>query len=403
MIIGDNLNRENISSENFNALQGRIANQGHDNKNIGAQQYMLTLEEKKILIDRARQDLTELGIEIIDLSQENNDCMLDETNLILIGLTKIEVAFNYIIILLVPIISCIVKLPLIIKNDRIKSWIKKKEKNELSDLSEYQPLYGVFNYEFFSKCIGSNLMKIGNSQDELSTCPKILKKLMDTKKNHVKIGAVRYIKLTCPILLTLTKVNTFDARIPFSYQRNSNLHVIEINQLKNFLKYLLQEIQLHESLSQRKILRNKFLYSYPSFLSNIRYISVPILALGIIYFILLRFNPFFISSFFNTFIGILLSYCLLLMIFLFKHLKIWLQFKKILLEENLFPNSNMELKQEDIYMLQNELPEPLLSQFLFEIGKSNLKKEFFIFNNSGEIPFIYQKNRTRKINILRKP
>lgn len=105
-------------------------------------------------------------------------------------------------------------------------------------------------------------------------------KTITNKTLFLRSGPLQYKLLIEPLIICNTPVSFTEKLVPFAYQRQSNIHVIDISQVSDLLHYLDEKYFLIETYSEKKNILTVNSETEDKFMKNIRIGSSPFIFYG---------------------------------------------------------------------------------------------------------------------------
>jgi len=196
-----------------------------------------------------------------------------------------------------------------------------------------------------------------------------------THKNlFFRSGPLQYKILVELVLVSQNKVGFTEKLIPFAYQKNSNIHAVEVSHLSELLQYLDQKYFLIETYSKKKSSLALYCEASNKFMEDIRKYSAPFMIYGVIFLFIFLFQEFSILSLLiNLGYGVIAFYTLVVgYIYLrfYKH-KVELQ------QEFSTPyfQKKFDFDDTELILIREELSKPLMAQFTYEILGKNVNSK----------------------------
>ncbi|MFX1304408.1 MAG: helix-hairpin-helix domain-containing protein [Promethearchaeota archaeon] len=223
-----------------------------------------------------------------------------------------------------------------------------------------------------------------------------LEKTFTHKNLFFRSGPLQFKILAEPILVSQSKVGFTEKLIPFAYQKNSNIHVVEIFHLSDLLQYLDQKYFLVETYSKKESSLALYCKASNKFMEDLRRISAPFMIYGVIFlFIFLFQEDFLLFWLVNLGYGVIAFYTLIvgyLYIRFYQH-KVGLQkefstpyFKK-----------TFDFDDTDLILIREELSKPFMAQFTYEmLGKNPNSKVISELEKYNAETYLKTKEKEKK-------
>jgi len=234
--------------------------------------------------------------------------------------------------------------------------------------------------------ISSDLLKNGNLFTFFRKYLKVdftLEHTLTNKNLFFHSGFIQYKILIEPTLVSHNKVGFLEKIIPFAYQKNNNIHVIEINKLSNFLQFLEKKYVLLETFSNKKNSVISHYESVTSVMRSVKYSSIPFVLYGFLLGLLLLFGEFSIlQMLINLGYGMVVLYSIIIGYFSIRFFGKKLELSREF--ETPYFRKDLDLDDTSLILISEELTTELMSQFTYECLDNN--------TSSGIITNIEKKN-----------
>ncbi|MFX1593309.1 MAG: helix-hairpin-helix domain-containing protein [Promethearchaeota archaeon] len=218
----------------------------------------------------------------------------------------------------------------------------------------------LFNY--FSKYLKINIM---------------LERTITHKSLYFRSGPLQYKILIEPVLICQNTVGFTEKIIPFAYQKQTNIHIIELSQFSDLLQYLDQKYFLIETHSEQKNAMTLNCEASNKFMKDLKKSSAPFMIYG---FLVLLF--ILIQGYSALPLLINLGYGMISFYFVvvgYIYLKLYKQ--KIELNREFstpYYLRKLNLNESNLILINEELNSKFMEQFIFECVGNNA--EFNIVN-----------------------
>ncbi len=229
------------------------------------------------------------------------------------------------------------------------------------------------NLEKVKTAILNDIMCEGNLFNFLNKYLKLnlsIEKTITNRKLFFHSGPIQYKILVEPILISKNSVGFSEKIIPFAYQKSTNIHIVELKQFSDLLRFLNQKYILIEKHSEDQNLIKLYDKSTDSFIRELRISSSPFAVIGIVFLLLLLFQGFFmLKIIINLAFGALGVYILALG---YPYLKFYL--KKSEIHKEFMTSNNRGTKNFDeasLTFISEELSPKFMSQFSYECVDKN--------------------------------
>ncbi len=291
----------------------------------------------------------------------------------LLGVKLIQVNEFLDLLLLIPVKINSLKGPLIVSEDSVEYNFSQEEGSRFNrtittlhkaDLDKIvQSQEAIFKelvsegklFQFFQKYLKLNIS---------------VEKTITSKRLFFRAGALQYKILIEPVLINQGEVGLIEKVLPFAYQKSSNLHIIQRNDLSELLPYLEQKYYLIETQQEQETSITKYFKASNSLMKELRLYSIPFIGFGIILaFILLSQVPELILVFMNVGFGLIIIYSVVVGYLYYK----FYNKKRIIQEEFRTPyyQQSPELDETSLILINEELSPELMAQFSYEcLGKN---------------------------------
>ncbi len=217
-----------------------------------------------------------------------------------------------------------------------------------------------------------------------------LEKTLTHKNLFFRSGPIQYKVLIEPLLLCQNTVGFSEKLIPFAYQKKSNLHILSLSQLQDFLQYIDQKHYLIETYSEQKNALALHCEATNKFIEDLRKYSAPFMFYGFAFLLVLLFQGYsFLQFLINLGYGIISFY---IVVIVYIYLKLYKQKSELQREFSTpYYQKKLNFDETNLILINEELSPKFMEQFVYECIEKNI--EFNIVNK------IEQKNAE---NYLRK-
>jgi len=210
-----------------------------------------------------------------------------------------------------------------------------------------------------------------------------IEKTLMHKSLFFRSGPVQYKLLIEPLIISSNSVGFTEKLIPFAYHKNSNIHIIEMAQLRKILHFLDQKCFLIETYHSRKSAISINCEVEERFMKNLRKFSSPFILYGFALLIIFLFQKFSILIILiNVGYGVVGLYIVIIGYIYLRFFKEKRQIKQEFATP--FYQKKIELDDTDLTLIREELTPKLMEQFTYEVMGNN--------NNSSVIAEIEQTN-----------
>ena len=197
-----------------------------------------------------------------------------------------------------------------------------------------------------------------------------VEKTITSKRLFFRAGALQYKILIEPVFINQGEVGLIEKVLPFAYQKSSNLHIIERNDLSELLPYLEQKYYLIETQQEQETSITKYFKATNSLMEELRLYSIPFIGFGIIFACtLLSQVPELILVFMNVGFGLIIIYSVVVGYLYYK----FYNKKRIIQEEFRTPyyQQSPELDETSLILINEEFSPEWMAQFSYEcLGKN---------------------------------
>ena len=193
-----------------------------------------------------------------------------------------------------------------------------------------------------------------------------------TRKNlFFRSGPLQHKILIEPVLVCQNIVGFTEKIIPFAYQKNSNIHIVQHSKFADLLQYLDQKYFLIETYSEEKNAVVLNCEATNKFMKDLRSYSSPFMIYGIVVlFVLLSQEYSVLPLLINLGYGVVSFYIVMIS---YLYLKLFKQ-KSALHQEFSTPyyQKKLNLDETTLILINEDLSSKLMDQFIFEsVGKDS--------------------------------
>ncbi|MFX0072882.1 MAG: hypothetical protein ACFFAO_17535 [Candidatus Hermodarchaeota archaeon] len=233
-----------------------------------------------------------------------------------------------------------------------------------------------------------------------------IEKSKDNKPLFIRYNNLEYKIIVDPILTCLNEPASFEKTTKFTYQKNTNLHIIDIKNLSDLIEFLEKKYYLIENYSEQKNSIQNYVSNLYKFNENIRKYSIPFVLFGGLFLILILFQ---INFLINTFTSLgLAGICVYTLIILYMYLK-EIRLKRDIIENFSKPYylRDLQMNEADLIIISDKFTPLLMEQFIYEcfekdadlsiisnIEEEKTKDQFSNLNLSKNDSKINIKNKT---------
>jgi len=199
-------------------------------------------------------------------------------------------------------------------------------------------------------------------------------KSLEQKKLFFISGQLQYNIYIDPILICKNHPGFIEKSIPFAYQKNSNLHILNYEKLSELLYFLEKKHIFIESYSIKEHSFSSYQSTVMKFKNYFRLVSFPFLGLGIFVLIILISQASVLLKLFNSIgYGAIGAYIFILG---YTYLLFYKKKKEISKEFHIpYYQKEIKIDEGDLFLIKNELSRDLMAQFGYEcFGKEHSYK-----------------------------
>ncbi len=332
---------------------------------------VLSHAEVENLSDNIRKELRANDFLILNRVQQLKDVY---TKINILALKTIQINEFLETICIVPIKVCTFKGSLIVSENKIdyKPVNQNQRKKNYENLQRYARIL-TRAYENLSDDITNegNFLSFLNKYFKLNLS---LEKTLTHKNLFFHSGPRQFNFLIEPLIVTKNRVGFTEKSLPFPYQQNNNIHVVDISSFSNLLSYLERKIPIVEThIEQKNSIKLKE-KAATTFMNNLRKLSVPFIGLGLVFLSIFLFQGY---SFLQVFInGIYGAYFVYAIMFGYLYISYYTKIRKIRQDFSM-PYYKRKLKLDDtsLVLISEQLSPTLMEQFAYEcLEKDNKSK-----------------------------
>ncbi len=197
-----------------------------------------------------------------------------------------------------------------------------------------------------------------------------IEKTLTHKSLFFRSGPIQYKLLIEPLIISPNSVGFTEKLIPFAYHKTSNIHIIEIVQLKDILHFLDQKYFLIETYHDNKSAISINCEVEERFMKNIRTFSSPFILYGFALLIIFLFQKFsIIIILINIGYGVVGLYIVIIGYIYLRFFKEKRQIKREFATP--YFQKKIELDDIDLTLIREELTPKLMEQFAYEVMGNN--------------------------------
>jgi len=271
------------------------------------------LEQKSKLLNYVKLTLEERGFKILPKEKLSSKVLL---GIDFIAFKTVDISLSKKTLIIIPIKISFTKNKLIISEEKINLY----QLNQKENLGNNSSLEFINSFLRSCDAIYGEIIRNNKFRQLLSS---FLEEDLDIqyssrKRSTIIISDTKRTSISIHPLLSVQKVPGFKEKaISFAYQRKNNLHIININEIKNLITFLEKKIRYVETFahSNREYADIEVLKAKLTL--NIRRTSFPFIGYGILFAFILVSGLYSLLKYFITFSYASVTIYLLSLIFLF--------------------------------------------------------------------------------------
>jgi len=196
-----------------------------------------------------------------------------------------------------------------------------------------------------------------------------------SRRLFFRSGPLQYKLLIEPILVCNNETGFIEKSIPFPYQKSSNLHAVSINKFAKLVDYINKKYTILETQKEEENKVETYFKSIDKLTADIRLYSIPFIIFGLIFSLIFVFQLYpLLRMFINLGIAALGLYSIML---IYMFLKFSKQKTEMINDFNTpYYQREVELDEADIYIINEELPNELLDQLIYECYGKKVNLDF---------------------------
>ncbi|UCC19890.1 MAG: helix-hairpin-helix domain-containing protein [Promethearchaeota archaeon] len=318
----------------------------------------------------------------------------------LIAVKHIQVKEFLDLIYIIPLKICSLKGSLIVSNENVKYHPKEKNSESNAYRLELLPQSFLKALSQAEQSISSDIINQGNLFKYLSRYLGLqitLEKSITRKDLFFRSGPLQYKILIEPLLITQNTVGFIEKLIPFAYQNQSNIHIVELNKLSDLLQYLDQKYFLLETYSEEKTAIELNFEASNKFMKDLRNYSAPFMLYGLVVLLIILFQTYSVLPLLiNLGYGVVIFYCFVVG---YVYLTLYKQ-KSALHQQFSTPYYQKKENFDDgtLIMIREELSQKLMVQFLYEcVGKNSANIFINKIETDNAEKYLEEQQRKKKI------
>ncbi|MFX1419969.1 MAG: helix-hairpin-helix domain-containing protein [Promethearchaeota archaeon] len=318
----------------------------------------------------------------------------------LLAVKRVKVKEFLDLIYVIPIKICSLKGSFIVSNENIKYRPKEENAQNNGYRLELIPQSYLKALNQAEQSISSDMMSQGNLLRYLSKYLGLhitLEKTITRKNLFFRSGPLQYKMLIEPLLICQNTVGFTEKLIPFAYQNQFNVHIVELNKFPDLLQYLDQKYFLLETYREEKNAVELNYEASNKFMRDLRKYSSPFMIYGLLVLLVLLFQlhsvlPLLI----NLGYGVIVFYFIVVG---YVFLNLYKQ-KSILHQQFSTPYYQKKENFDDgtLIMIREELNEKMMEQFLYEcVGKNSVNDFINKIETDNAEKYLEERRRKKKI------
>ncbi|MFX0001302.1 MAG: helix-hairpin-helix domain-containing protein [Candidatus Hermodarchaeota archaeon] len=195
-------------------------------------------------------------------------------------------------------------------------------------------------------------------------------KTITHKTLFLRSGPLQYEVLIEPLIVSKNNVGFTEKLVPFAYQRHSNIHVVDISKLSDFLHYIDQKYFLIETYSEKKSAIELNSEVAKRFMIEIRIASTPFIVYGFVLLLIVLFQGFsLLKLVINLGYGIISLYTIIIGYIYIKYNKHKGHIKQLFATP--YYQRDLGLDETSLVLINERFPPKLMEQFGYEILGKN--------------------------------
>ncbi|MFX1364513.1 MAG: helix-hairpin-helix domain-containing protein [Promethearchaeota archaeon] len=360
----------------------------------------IILEKFNQLEDKLRHQLTEYGFHIIEKTVELRELTsgidIIAAKFVSNWSSQKKISNPNDLVLIIPIKISPLEGSLIVSKERIEYGALDKD----SDFYVKRlPMLYVETLEMTEKAIRNNISKNGallKILNQILGYPLSLKRTTTRKNLYFYSGNNQCEIIIEPIILSQNMVGFTEKLLPFAYHRNTNIHVLQLDKLSMFLRYIEKKNLLLESSTSKKSLRELHYKAESKLFKHLKFIS-PFIILTLTYFIIFLFQAYSFLVVMNKIaLGLAILMGILLGYFMLEYFKNILEIQ----QEFSIPyyKRDLHLDNTSLKLINEDFSPILMEQFSYEcLGKNSGFKIIEKVENQNTQNFLQEKSFQKKI------
>jgi len=227
-------------------------------------------------------------------------------------------------------------------------------------------------------------------------------KSFEQKKLFFTSGQLQYNIYIDPVLICKSHPGFIEKSIPFAYQKNSNLHILNYEKLSELLYFLEKKHKYIELYSIKEHSFASYRTAIMKFKNYLRLVSFPFLGWGIFLLIIFFSQATFLLKIFNGIgYGAIGAYSFILG---YMYLLFYRKKKEISKEFHIpYYQKEINIDEGDLFLIKNELSRDLMAQFgyecfgkdhsykiLYELDQEKINEQLEIKSIKNKIEEIYE-------------
>jgi len=362
----------------------------------------IPLDEFHQLENKVRKRLEENRFYIIEKAAQ----LQDVTTKIDILAVKFVTDFNYgnkksngltDLLLIIPIKLSNLKGPLIVSIDKVEY----SATEEGSDFYiKRSPMSFINALTTAEKTIRTNLFEeasLFESLNKLFNYKFSLSKTFTRKNLYFYSGSTQYEVLIEPLIISQNEVGFTEKILPFAYHKNSNTHVVQLEQFSDFLEYIEKKYMLIESCTEKKSLLVLHSEAGDKLQKGLKF-TLPFMSYALVYLVIFISQAYSLLSLVNNFgFGLIALMSILVGYLLLAYSKKVSEIKHEF--STPYNKRNLHLDEPSLRSINENLTSTLMEQFSYEcLGKNPGFKIIEKVERENSQNFLQNKTLRKKVN-----
>jgi len=197
-----------------------------------------------------------------------------------------------------------------------------------------------------------------------------IEKTLTNKNLFYRSGFTQYKIVIEPILVCQNAVGFLEKVVPFAYQKQNNIHIIERARFSDFLQYFEKKYSLIETYVKSKTSIASHIETVTSLMNYVKYSSILFIIYGFTLVFLLLFQGFSILQILiNLGYGMITLYSIIIGFLFTRFIRKKSEMSKEF--ETPYYRKDLEIDDTSLILINEELGPKLMSQFAFECMDNN--------------------------------